>query len=203
VFRDREQFPFSFSRAWQDFWILWIFFRTRILNRPLCLTKNSGTDLYFSRHDGQAVTIEDFLASLEDANNDPETPKNSEHPGRKKKSVDLSQFKLWYSQAGTPLLKVKGTFNPSASSYALEVEQSCPPTPGIFFPEISPLPKRTFPFSLFRQRDFNSIFYYLSPKPFFSPPVKLQISEEDIPFFFTLLRKSGPNFIFLNFFRPK
>eukprot|EP01127_Copromyxa_protea_P006536 TRINITY_DN1648_c1_g1_i1.p1 TRINITY_DN1648_c1_g1~~TRINITY_DN1648_c1_g1_i1.p1 ORF type:complete len:679 (+),score=176.54 TRINITY_DN1648_c1_g1_i1:888-2924(+) len=76
-----------------------------------------GTDLYFSRHDGQGVTIEDFVAALVDANKSETDP------------IDLTQFMLWYNQAGTPLLKVKGTYDEKEKTYTLEVEQSCPPTP--------------------------------------------------------------------------
>jgi aminopeptidase N len=73
----------------------------------------SGMDLYFQRHDGQAVTIEDFLASFADAN-----------------QVDLTQFKLWYSQAGTPEISANGIYDPQAKTYTLTLAQSCPPTPG-------------------------------------------------------------------------
>ena len=72
-----------------------------------------GTDLYFSRHDGQAVTIDDFLKAMEDANN-----------------TDLGQFQRWYSQAGTPELQVTRSYNAKAKTYALTIRQTCPPTPG-------------------------------------------------------------------------
>ncbi|MDK1025517.1 MAG: aminopeptidase N [Gammaproteobacteria bacterium] len=72
-----------------------------------------GTDLYFERHDGQAVTTDDFVNAMEDAN-----------------AVDLSQFKNWYSQAGTPELKVDSTYNQSEATYTLSVRQSCEPSPG-------------------------------------------------------------------------
>lgn len=71
-----------------------------------------GSDLYFERHDGQAVTTEDFVRAMEEAS-----------------GVDLSQFRLWYSQAGTPQLQVTGHYDASASTYELLVRQSCPPTP--------------------------------------------------------------------------
>ncbi|WP_417474992.1 aminopeptidase N [Leisingera sp.] len=67
--------------------------------------------LYFARHDGQACTIEDWLKVFEDAT------------GR-----DLSQFKLWYSEAGTPRLKVSEDY--ADGTYTLTFEQSTPPTPG-------------------------------------------------------------------------
>ena len=71
-----------------------------------------GTDLYFARHDGQAVTTEDFVAAMADAS------------GR-----DLTQFKRWYSQAGTPVLKVTDHYDDDAQEYSITIEQSCPPTP--------------------------------------------------------------------------
>ncbi|MDB6063100.1 MAG: pepN [Verrucomicrobiaceae bacterium] len=72
-----------------------------------------GTDLYFSRHDGQAVTCDDFVNAMEAAS------------GR-----DLKQFRRWYSQAGTPRLHVDGKYDADARTYTLTVKQSCPPTPG-------------------------------------------------------------------------
>ncbi|BCG23554.1 aminopeptidase N [Pseudomonas tohonis] len=72
-----------------------------------------GTDLYFERHDGQAVTCDDFVKAMEDAN-----------------GVDLTQFKRWYSQAGTPRLAVEEAFDATARTYSLTFRQSCPATPG-------------------------------------------------------------------------
>jgi aminopeptidase N len=72
-----------------------------------------GSDLYFERHDGQAVTCEDFVRAMEDAS-----------------GVDLGQFRNWYSQAGTPLLTVRDEYDAAAERYTLHVAQSCPPTPG-------------------------------------------------------------------------
>lgn len=72
-----------------------------------------GMDLYIQRHDGQAVTCDDFLAAMADAN-----------------GVDLSQFSRWYSQAGTPLVQVEEHHEPETGHYTLTVRQSCPPTPG-------------------------------------------------------------------------
>jgi aminopeptidase N len=73
----------------------------------------AGMDLYFSRHDGQAVTCDDFAKAMEDAS-----------------GQDLSQFKLWYSQSGTPRISVEDRFDPVAQTLTLAVAQSCPPTPG-------------------------------------------------------------------------
>jgi len=72
-----------------------------------------GLDLYFERHDGQAVTTDDFLAAMTDAN-----------------EVDLSQLKRWYSQAGTPVLDISGVYDEVAKEFRLHVRQSCPETPG-------------------------------------------------------------------------
>ncbi|MGF6694711.1 aminopeptidase N [Metapseudomonas resinovorans] len=72
-----------------------------------------GTDLYFERHDGQAVTCDDFIKAMEDAN-----------------GVDLGQFKRWYSQSGTPRLQVEEAYDAAAKTYSLTFRQSCPATPG-------------------------------------------------------------------------
>lgn len=72
-----------------------------------------GMDLYFQRHDGQAVTTDDFLASMADAN-----------------SRDLEQFGLWYAQAGTPVVSAKGLYDAADQRYTLTLRQSTPPTPG-------------------------------------------------------------------------
>jgi aminopeptidase N len=72
-----------------------------------------GSDLYFERHDGQAVTCDDFIKAMEDAN-----------------GVDLTQFKRWYSQGGTPRLVVSEAYDAAAKTYSLTFRQSCPATPG-------------------------------------------------------------------------
>ncbi len=72
-----------------------------------------GSDLYFERHDGQAVTCDDFIKAMEDAS-----------------GVDLAQFKRWYTQSGTPRLAVEEAYDPVAHSYSLTFRQSCPATPG-------------------------------------------------------------------------
>ena len=76
-------------------------------------TYRQATDLYFDRHDGQAVTIEEFVSAMEDAS------------GR-----DLTQFRRWYKQAGTPVVKVRSQYDATAQTYTLNFEQSCPATPG-------------------------------------------------------------------------
>jgi aminopeptidase N len=72
-----------------------------------------GMDLYFERHDGQAVTCDDFRIAMADAN------------GR-----DLTQFERWYSQAGTPVVKAETRYDADARTYQITLTQSCPSTPG-------------------------------------------------------------------------
>ncbi len=72
-----------------------------------------GMDIYFDRHDGQAVTCDDFVAAMASGG-----------------GKDLSQFKNWYSQAGIPELQVEGEYNGRQKTYSLRVSQSCPATPG-------------------------------------------------------------------------
>lgn len=72
-----------------------------------------GIDLYFRRHDGQAVTCEAFLAAMADAS-----------------GVDLGQFARWYTQAGTPVLSARGHYDAAGKRYRLELSQHTPPTPG-------------------------------------------------------------------------
>jgi aminopeptidase N len=73
----------------------------------------AGMDLYFSRHDGQAATVDQFVQCFADA------------AGR-----ELRQFMLWYSQAGTPQITVNTQYDPARSTCRLEITQSVPPTPG-------------------------------------------------------------------------
>ena len=72
-----------------------------------------GTDLYFQRHDGQAVTTDDFAAAMADAND-----------------FDITQFKHWYNQAGTPTLTIEESYDPAQQQYQLTVAQATPATPG-------------------------------------------------------------------------
>ncbi|MCH4893314.1 aminopeptidase N [Sphingomonas sp. SFZ2018-12] len=73
----------------------------------------AATDLYFDRFDGTAATCEDFVACMEEAS-----------------GIDLSRFRLWYSQAGTPRLKARIAHDPDARRATLTLEQTVPPTPG-------------------------------------------------------------------------
>ncbi|MBK8817379.1 MAG: aminopeptidase N [Methylococcaceae bacterium] len=79
-----------------------------------------GCDCYFERHDGQAVTCDDFVSAMEAAN-----------------SVDLTQFRRWYGQAGTPVIHVEQSYDSNNQTLMLTITQSCPPTPGQ--PEKAPL----------------------------------------------------------------
>ena len=76
-------------------------------------TYRKGMDLYFDRHDGQAVTIEDFYACFEEVSGD-----------------DFTQFRLWYSQAGTPEVSVEESWNPETREVAVTLKQRVPATPG-------------------------------------------------------------------------
>jgi aminopeptidase N len=77
-----------------------------------------GLTLYFERHDGQAVTCDDFAQAIADAN-----------PGSSLAHL-LPQFKRWYSQAGTPRVQAHGVYDAAARSYTLTLAQSCAPTSG-------------------------------------------------------------------------
>jgi len=72
-----------------------------------------GMDLYIRRHDNQAVTIEDFVAAMQDAS-----------------GVDLGQFKRWYEQAGRPEITIEDRWDKATKSYELSIAQKAPPTPG-------------------------------------------------------------------------
>ena len=76
-------------------------------------TFRQGMDLYFTRHDGEAATIEQFVQCFADVS-----------------GADFTQFMLWYSQAGTPEVVATGGYDARARTYRLEVAQTVPPTPG-------------------------------------------------------------------------
>ena len=73
----------------------------------------AGMDLYFERHDGQAVTCDDFVQAMQDAS-----------------GVDLAQFRNWYGTPGTPIVSARGTYDPAACTYVLEVAQRTPAAGG-------------------------------------------------------------------------
>ena len=72
-----------------------------------------GMDLYFARHDNSAVTIEDFARAMQDAS-----------------GIDLSQFKRWYAQAGTPVVTAEDRYDPASRLYTLTIRQETAPSPG-------------------------------------------------------------------------
>ena len=86
----------------------------------------AGTDLYFQRHDGEAATCDDFVKALEDAS-----------------GVDLSAFKIWYSQAGTPKVKARVEHDAAAKRATLHLEQHVDPTPGQPSKQPMPIPLKT------------------------------------------------------------
>ena len=86
----------------------------------------AGTDLYFSRHDGEAATCDDFVKALEDAS-----------------GTDLSQFKIWYSQAGTPKVHARLEHDAGAKTATLQLEQRIDPTPGQPMKLPMPIPLKT------------------------------------------------------------
>jgi aminopeptidase N len=85
-----------------------------------------GTDLYFERHDGEAATCDDFVKALEDGS-----------------GVDLSAFKIWYSQAGTPKVSARLEHDPNARRATLHLEQHENPTPGQPKKQPMPIPLKT------------------------------------------------------------
>lgn len=141
-----------------------------------------GMDLYFHRHDGQAVTIDDFVAAMEDAN-----------------GVDFSQFKRWYSQAGTPEVEVSTEY--SQNCLTLTMKQTCPPTAECQIKKPFHIPIRIALFDLNGQilpletevlelREAQQSFHFpgLATKPIvsllrdFSAPIKLhrQLKQEEL-----------------------
>ena len=86
----------------------------------------AGTDLYFNRHDGEAATCDDFVAALEDAS-----------------GVDLTPFKIWFSQAGTPRIGARLDHDPVTKTATLHLEQRVDPTPGQPVKQPMPIPLKT------------------------------------------------------------
>jgi aminopeptidase N len=86
----------------------------------------AGTDLYFARHDGQAATCEDFVKAMEDGG-----------------KIDLSQFRLWYEQAGTPHISAALAHDAAKGEAVLTLRQAIPPTPGQDMKTPMAIPLRT------------------------------------------------------------
>lgn len=138
-----------------------------------------GMDLYFSRYDGQAVTIDDFVSAMEDAS-----------------GIDLEQFRLWYSQAGTPVLKIKDTYDANSHEYTLEIQQLIPQTPGQLHKKMMHIPVKIGLLShqgkeithdLLHVKDATNVFQFkhIPSKPIpsllrnFSAPVKVEYAYRD------------------------
>jgi aminopeptidase N len=86
----------------------------------------AGTDLYFDRHDGEAATCDDFVRALENGS-----------------GVDLTPFKIWYSQAGTPRVKARLDYDEAGQAATLHLEQRIEPTPGQPVKQPMPIPLKT------------------------------------------------------------
>ncbi len=149
----------------------------------------AALDLYFARHDGQACTIEDWIAVFEDVS------------GR-----DLSQFKLWYAQAGTPRLKVSESW--TNGRYALDIAQNTPPTPEqpdkaplvipIAYALFGPKGKEMASGVLELTESFQTFFWDLPERPIpsllrgFSAPVILERQNSPSERAFLLARETDP-----------
>ncbi len=154
---------------------------------------NKGMALYVRRHDGQAVTCEDFVKAMSSAN-----------------KIDLKQFMRWYKQAGTPVLDVESRYDADAKELTLSVRQSCRPTPGQ--PHKKPLhipfaigllsrrgkdlvgtrvlslkkPLETYTFSNIKQKPVLSLLRN------FSAPVRLNYAYTEAELLFLLAHDSDP-----------
>jgi aminopeptidase N len=141
-----------------------------------------GSDLYFNRHDGQAVTTDDFVKAMEDAND-----------------IALNQFRLWYGQAGTPLLEVSEQFDSARGHYSLTLKQSCPDTPGQSGKKPMHIPVEI---GLLRQ-DGSPLPVTLEGEPETSSQNKLlQLSREEETFHFTGLPEKPIVSLLRNFSAP-
>lgn len=158
-------------------------------------TFRKGMDLYFERYDGQAVTIEDFAGCMEAVS-----------------GMDLTQFKLWYSQAGTPEISASEDYDAKTKMYRLTLKQFCPPTPNQ--PEKLPmhipvsvgllnnkgldmLPEKTQVLQL-KAKEQTFTFTNIDEKPVlsllrdFSAPVKIKSSLSNHQLAFLLANDSDP-----------
>ncbi len=163
-----------------------------------------GTDLYFERHDGQAVTVEDFVAALADAN-----------------GKDFSQFLQWYRQAGTPVVHVERRYVASQRTYTLVVSQKTNPTPdgsekhALHMPMVTALlggDGRELPLKLkgetkasgtervleIREARQEFVFEDVAAEPVpslfrgFSAPINLELSYSDAELIFVMANDSDP-----------
>ena len=152
-----------------------------------------GMDLYVKRHDGQAVTCDDFVKAMADAND-----------------LDLRQFMLWYNQAGTPVLDVSSAYDAQTKTLRLKVRQSCPPTPGQKIKKPMHIPLAvgfldskgrdmigTRVLSIKKPRE-EFVFQNIKAKPVpsllrdFSAPVRLNYAYTDAELLFLMAHDSDP-----------
>ncbi len=151
-----------------------------------------GMDIYFERHDGQAATTDDFVAAMEAAS-----------------KKDLTQFRLWYSQAGTPEIEVQEVYDAAKKTYDLKLKQSCPSTPGQITKEAFHIPiaiglldkngKDILPKTqVLELREAEQVFHFsnITERPVlsllreFSAPVKVKTSLSDEQLAFLLAHDS-------------
>jgi aminopeptidase N len=140
-----------------------------------------GSDLYFERHDGQAVTCDDFISAMEAAN-----------------AVDLTQFRRWYSQAGTPELTVQQIYDAKAQTLTLSISQYCPPTPGQAIKEALHIPVTVG----LLNPDGSKAACYLQASPQAVAEVVLQLTEKAQTFTFEKLAEQPVISLLRNFSAP-
>ncbi|MCF6188402.1 MAG: aminopeptidase N, partial [Desulfobulbaceae bacterium] len=151
-----------------------------------------GMDLYFQRHDGQAVTCDDFVRAMEDGCD-----------------YDLSRFKRWYAQAGTPELAISSRYDAGDKKFVLTIKQDCPPTPGqeqkkpFFMPVTVGLldqDGKTFleETLIFKDQEQKFVFDDIDREPVcsmlrnFSAPVKIKMERSDQDLAFLMAHDSDP-----------
>jgi len=162
-----------------------------------------GMDLYFQRHDGQAVTCDDFVSAMADGS-----------------GVDLRQFSRWYEQVGTPVVEAEGRWDESTSRYTLVLRQRPSPTAkgptsnlhipvavGLVGPEGDDLPLEVEPKAIvrdgtalleLREAEQHFVFHGVSERPVpsvlrgFSAPVKLELSRDEDELGFSMGHDADP-----------
>ena len=151
----------------------------------------AGMDLYFDRHDGQAVTTEEFVCAMEDAS-----------------QINLKQFRRWYKQAGTPVVTVKESFDESSKTFVIELSQETPATPGqeeklafhipVKFGLYDTSMEKTYSSGVLELTEDKQRFEFegINEKPVlsifqgYSAPVKLQIDRSDEELAFSMAHES-------------
>lgn len=179
---------------------------------------DKGMALYVKRHDGQAVTCDDFVKAMCDAQSRSQQPDALAQTGvgprgstpKNASKINFKQFMLWYRQAGTPVVDVTSRYNAARQKLTLTVTQSCPPTPGQ--PKKLPLPiplaigmldakgKDIFPTRILALKKPRQTFVFdkIAAKPVlsllrdFSAPVRLNYAYTDAEYLFLLAYDSDP-----------